>query len=102
MVLSNSEVLELLDQKSIDWLLEEGKITKQLKFKNFDLAFDFMTHVARICKLANHHPFWTNEYSRVSITFVTHDANGVTMKDIDLAEQIDALLMAKKSWVAGY
>jgi 4a-hydroxytetrahydrobiopterin dehydratase len=51
-----------------------------------------MTRVALLAESANHHPEWSNVYNKVSVTLTTHDAGGVTAKDIDLATGIDKLL----------
>ncbi|VDN35589.1 unnamed protein product [Dibothriocephalus latus] len=60
-------------------------IKQQFIFKNFDRAFDFMTAVAEKAKLLNHHPEWFNVYNKVEITLTTHDAGGLSKKDIELA-----------------
>lgn len=67
-------------------------IHRDFKFKNFIAAFGFMARVALAAEKAGHHPEWSNTYNKVSITLTTHDANGLTQKDVDLAEQIDELL----------
>lgn len=67
-------------------------ISRDFKFKNFSEAFGFMTRVALASEKADHHPGWSNTYNKVSITLTTHDAGGLTQKDIDLAKKMDALL----------
>ncbi len=67
-------------------------ITRELKFKDFSAAFGFMARVALAAEAAGHHPEWSNVYNRVTITLTTHDAGGLTDKDIALAERIDALV----------
>lgn len=66
-------------------------ITRELKFPNFRKAFGFMTEVALAAEKLGHHPDWSNSYGRVVITLSTHDAGGLTDKDIALAKAIDAL-----------
>ena len=66
-------------------------IVQDFKFKDFSEAFAFMTRVALLAQSANHHPEWSNVYNKVSIRLTTHDAGGVTAKDIALAEAIDKL-----------
>ncbi|MGV3650377.1 MAG: 4a-hydroxytetrahydrobiopterin dehydratase [Devosia sp.] len=66
-------------------------IDKDFRFDDFGAAFAFMTRVALIAEKAGHHPDWSNIYNRVSIRLSTHDAGGVTDKDIGLAMRIDAL-----------
>lgn len=67
-------------------------ITRQFKFKDFSEAFAFMTRVALLAEKAGHHPDWSNVYNKVSISLSTHDAGGLSEKDIALANKIDALL----------
>lgn len=62
-------------------------------FKDFVQAFGFMAQVALLAEKADHHPEWSNVYKRVHVLLTTHDAGGVTHKDIALAQQIDALLV---------
>ena len=68
---------------------EGGRITRDFVFSDFVQAFAFMTQVAMLAERCNHHPEWSNVYKRVSITLTTHDAKGLTMKDVDLARLID-------------
>ena len=68
-----------------------GSITRDFKFIDFNEAFGFMTRVALLAEQHNHHPEWSNVYSRVSITLTTHDAGGLSMRDLDLAQRIDSL-----------
>ena len=65
-------------------------ITRELVFPDFNRAFAFMTQVALAAEKADHHPEWSNVYNKVRITLSTHDAGGVTQKDLDLARFIDA------------
>ena len=74
-----------------DWRLAEGReaITRKYQFVDFDAAFAFMTRVALLASKTDHHPEWFNVYNKVDVTLATHDANGVTQKDIDLAMAMD-------------
>ena len=76
------------------WVYDEGAdaISHEFKFKDFSEAFAFMTRVALLAQTADHHPDWSNVYNKVSITLTTHDAGGLTAKDVALAEGIDRLL----------
>lgn len=67
-------------------------IRREFRFKSFVEAFGFMTKVALLAEAADHHPEWSNVYNRVSITLTTHDAGGLSARDIALAGKIDALL----------
>jgi len=70
---------------------QKDAITRQFGFASFSEAFAFMTRVALLAEKAGHHPDWSNSYDKVTITLSTHDAGGLSQKDIDLAEKIDAL-----------
>ncbi len=65
-------------------------IEKHFRFADFGAAFAFMTRVALLAERRNHHPDWRNVYDRVEVTLTTHDAGGVTERDIALARLIDA------------
>ncbi len=81
-----------------DWSVAEGReaITRKFQFVDFDAAFGFMTRVALLAAKMDHHPEWTNIYNKLEVTLATHDAGGVTQKDIELATTMDgyAALMA--------
>jgi 4a-hydroxytetrahydrobiopterin dehydratase len=68
-----------------------GAIRRSFAFADFVEAFGFMTRVALKAQAAGHHPDWSNCYNKVEIALSTHDAGGITRKDIDLAKAIDAL-----------
>ena len=70
---------------------DAGGIRRRVIFDNFAQAFAFMTHVAILAEKADHHPEWFNVYSRVDILLTTHDAGGLSQRDIDLAKMIDAV-----------
>ncbi len=75
------------------WQEENHKLKKTFQFKDFSEAFAFMTRVALLAEKADHHPYWTNSYSKVEIELSTHDAgNKITAKDREMAYLIDALL----------
>ncbi|WP_196260239.1 4a-hydroxytetrahydrobiopterin dehydratase [Pelagibacterium limicola] len=71
---------------------DSDAIVRAFKFKDFSAAFGFMSRVALLAEAANHHPDWSNSYNRVDIALSTHDAGGITQKDLDLARAINALL----------
>jgi 4a-hydroxytetrahydrobiopterin dehydratase len=69
------------------WQLVGGKLHRDFVFRDFVEAFRFMTGVAIEAERLNHHPEWSNVYNRVTIDLVTHDAQGITALDFDLAER---------------
>jgi 4a-hydroxytetrahydrobiopterin dehydratase len=91
--LSEAERAEALDGLP-DWDYDEGRdaITRTVVFTDFAEAFGFMAQVAILAEKANHHPEWTNVWNRVEILLTTHDAGGLSPRDIELAEKIDAIL----------
>ena len=74
-----------------DWKLAEKReaITRKFQFVDFDAAFAFMTRAALKAAEMDHHPEWFNVYNKVEVTLATHDAGGVTAKDIELATAMD-------------
>ena len=76
-----------------DWALVEGReaITRTYRFGDFNAAFAFMTRVAMMAEKADHHPEWFNVYNRIDVSLATHDAGGLTAKDIALARFMDAV-----------
>ncbi len=73
------------------WREAEGRdaIAKDFRFADFNAAFAFMTRVALKAERMDHHPEWSNVYDRVAIVLSTHDAGGITGRDIALARFID-------------
>ena len=67
------------------WEMIDGKLHRSLKFENFSRAFGFMSSLALVAEAKNHHPEWSNVYSRVVIDLNTHDAGGITALDFELA-----------------
>ena len=66
-----------------------GLISRTFQFADFTAAFGFMTQLALVAERMNHHPEWSNVYGRVEIKLTTHDAGGLTTRDIDLAMAAD-------------
>jgi len=75
------------------WSLVDGRdaLTRTFTFADFSAAFGFMTRVAMAAEKLDHHPEWSNVWNRVEITLSTHDAGGLTQRDVDLARIIDTL-----------
>ena len=86
-----SQAVESFLQKNNGWAWKKGKkaIHKSYAFKDFNQAFGFMTRVALLAEKMNHHPEWFNVYNRVDVVLTTHDAGGVTEKDVKLATFMD-------------
>lgn len=91
--LSEAERSEALDGLP-DWDFDEGRdaITRSFAFADFVEAFGFMSRVALLAEKADHHPEWSNVWNRVEILLTTHDAGGLSHRDIDLAQAIDGLV----------
>jgi 4a-hydroxytetrahydrobiopterin dehydratase len=91
--LSESERDAALAQLSGWTLRADGlAIERAFKFADFSEAFGFMTRVALLAEQADHHPEWSNVYNRVEITLTTHDAGGLSQRDVAMATEIDGLL----------
>lgn len=77
-----------------DWTHEPARdaIIRSFRFASFVEAFGFMTRVAMLAEKADHHPEWSNVYNRVEILLTTHDVNGLSVRDIDLARQIERII----------
>ena len=88
--LDDSEIQAALGELT-NWKLVEGRsaISKRFKFKNFNGAFGFMTRAALVAEKMNHHPEWSNVYGSVDVRLSTHDAGGITERDIKLAKAMD-------------
>ena len=76
-----------------DWREVPGRdaIARKFTFADFNEAFGFMTRAALVAEKMDHHPEWSNVYKHVEVTLSTHDAGGVTEKDIALAKAMDSL-----------
>ncbi|QYO68808.1 4a-hydroxytetrahydrobiopterin dehydratase [Leptolyngbya sp. 7M] len=73
------------------WSLEAGKLHCQFRFNSFVEAFGFMSSVALVAESMGHHPEWFNVYNRVTVDLTTHDAGGITDKDVALAKKMNEL-----------
>ncbi|WP_183254018.1 4a-hydroxytetrahydrobiopterin dehydratase [Brevundimonas basaltis] len=88
-----NEVLKSLPS----WRPRDGDrpaIERSLVFADFNAAFGFMARVALLADKVDHHPEWFNVYNRVDIVLTTHDAEGVTRRDLDMARFIDEVAAA--------
>jgi 4a-hydroxytetrahydrobiopterin dehydratase len=73
------------------WTLENGKLHREYRFRNFVQAFGFMAQAALLAERAAHHPEWFNVYNRVVVDLTTHEAQGITQKDLDLAREMEQI-----------
>lgn len=91
--LSETERADALDGLP-DWDYDEARdaITRAIVFTDFAEAFGFMTQIALIAEKMDHHPEWKNVWNRVEILLTTHDAGGLSERDIELAGAIDSVL----------
>ena len=88
--MTEKEVTAEISQLS-DWKVVEAKLHREFKFPNFVEAFAFMTKVAIVAEKMDHHPELFNVYNRVVIDLATHDVDGISTLDIELAKKINAL-----------
>lgn len=85
---------EQIDQALVQldgWSIENGKLHRAFKFADFSAALGFMVRAALAAEKMDHHPEWSNVYNRVVVDLTTHDAGGITQRDVDLARQLSAL-----------
>jgi len=73
------------------WKVLDGKLHREYKFADFIHAFGFMASCALAAEAMGHHPEWFNVYNRVTVDLTTHDAGGISAKDLELAGKMDAL-----------
>lgn len=91
--------ISVLDQASLqaglarlpDWALRDGKLHREFVFADFVEAFGFMTRAALVAERMNHHPEWCNVYKRVRVDLTTHEAGGISERDLALAAAMDRL-----------
>ncbi len=85
------------------WGVVDGReaIARTFVFADFNAAFGWMTRVALIAERMNHHPEWRNVYRTVEVTLTTHDASGVTSRDLKMAAAMDRMAVAAGAEPAG-
>lgn len=89
--LNQQEIQARMKEIASAWEVKGKFISCEFVFKNFIEAFSFMTAVALVAEKSGHHPNWENVYNKVIISLSTHDADGITSKDFDLAKAIDKI-----------
>lgn len=91
--LTEAELSALLAEAPAWTLREDGKaLVRTFKFKDFNAAFGFMTRVALYADKHDHHPEWFNVYNRVEVTLTTHDADGLSQRDVAMVRAIESYL----------
>ena len=88
--LSSAE-LDAALTKLATWSIQNDKLHRQFQFKSFVEAFGFMSSSALVAESMGHHPEWFNVYNRVTVDLTSHDAGGITQKDVDLATRMNEL-----------
>jgi 4a-hydroxytetrahydrobiopterin dehydratase len=87
--LSEAEIRQRLGELS-GWALNGDKLHKEYRFDSFVECFAFMTRVALLAEAMQHHPEWFNVYNRLVVDLRTHDADGISERDFELARKMDA------------
>lgn len=93
--MNESDILKQLE-KIDGWEYIEGALETTFEFKDFKETFSIMTRIAFECEALNHHPDWKNVYNTLNIRLNTHDADGVTHKDFDLAARIEKIIISEE------
>jgi len=86
------EALKALQEAGWMPVKERDAIQKIFKFKSFVEAFAWMTKAALWAEKLNHHPEWSNVYNRVNVTLITHDCDGLSALDVEMAKKMDSLV----------
>jgi 4a-hydroxytetrahydrobiopterin dehydratase len=88
------EEIKLALSRLAGWQVVGGKLHREYKFKDFVTAWGFMSSAALVIQQMDHHPEWSNVYHTVRVDLVTHDAKGITRRDVDLALKLEELALA--------
>ncbi|HZW98890.1 MAG TPA: 4a-hydroxytetrahydrobiopterin dehydratase [Trueperaceae bacterium] len=88
----NEKEVESAVRELPGWRSEGDALVKELRFKDFSQAFAFLTRLALVAEKSGHHPDFHSSYSKVRLELRSHDAGGVTQRDIDMAEAVEKLL----------
>jgi len=89
LTVAEEKLNELNSQIDTPWIIKNGKLNKTFIFSNFIEAFGFMTKVAILAEKSNHHPEWFNVYNKVEINLTTHEVEGLSIRDYELANAIE-------------
>jgi 4a-hydroxytetrahydrobiopterin dehydratase len=90
--LTDAQISEALGELA-GWELRDAKLHREYRFPDFPHAIGFMTIASAGIEKMNHHPEWFNVYNRVRVDLTTHDAGGVTRRDIELAKLLDSIAL---------
>lgn len=88
--LSQEQIAQALETLN-DWEVQDDFITKEYEFDDFKQSLDFVNRVGELAETADHHPDIIFGYGYAEVALTTHDAEGLTQNDFDLARKIDAL-----------
>lgn len=91
-LLLSEAAIAALQTELPQWHVVNGKLHRELRFKDFSEAFGFMARVALAAEQLGHHPEWRNVWNRVDIDLITHDSGGLSDLDVLLARHIDAIV----------
>jgi len=87
----SEEEIKLALSRLGPWQVVGGKLHREYRFKDFADAWGFMSSAALLVHQMDHHPEWSNVYHSVRIDLVTHDVGGISRRDVELAEKLEAL-----------
>ena len=96
---THKEAAEELSHLDLAWCITQDGIQKTIEFENFINAFAFLAKVALIAESKNHHPKIINEYNKVSISFYSNEAKGITEQDFEIVKVINKLIKNENSSV---
>lgn len=82
--------LQTVLDSHINWYADNGELVREYTFADFKQAMEFVNHVAEVAEGAGHHPDISIKYNKVKLSLVTHDAGGITAKDAEMADTLDA------------
>lgn len=92
---TDAQIQAFIDQHN-SWSMVNRKLHREYVFSNFVEAFGFMAESALIAESIDHHPEWFNVYKKVIVDLTTHEAGGVTERDLDLAESMDKIAIKRR------
>ena len=87
----SSEALDEAVKSLPHWTVQDGKLHREYKFRDFTHAFGFMAAAATVIEKMDHHPEWSNVYGTVRIDLSTHSSGGITPMDVQLASVLESL-----------